>query len=589
MKADPATQADPKPSDIWLMWIWIYVIVPIFPLGILGFSFFGENSRQSVNGEQLIFVAICSALIYGLHKKKKWAWYLNWVGILAIASVPLKFGAVGGVLSGLWLWWNYLVWNRLKIRVFGSSKSPVSWRDLESVCFFNASSMLVKDENIEEKELDKIIFDEIRNKGWHLNQGQLNVVKLFIGGCYLLPTLRQHLIELGSIKSSSTQKKFNEINEVLSRHGMQFEDTPSIEDIKTWLNSDTTLKDSTENNHESNSSQDWGRKIDKISKDVDSKGTIDPNWKLAISEFDENRHAKTWKESLNAANGDQAVAKQNYLRVRALHFSELNGEALGLSRRAERPSSRPVVSEPTASKVKVGDGSSQSLLSRMSGEFVVVILVVALVIGIIYQEATKTNLPSTTATQASARPEALAFTDVGTAKNGARMSVSSRIRNAAGTGVTFELKRELQKSEIDQPSGRHYSRTVGNVELDCIDAEYYYSQERRLSERDEVVAHLDKVQEPAPFSNFISLEGFFHDWCEDANIQPKVYPVSGSVRVISENANIRDKPRVTGSQILRSVPKHSTFEPIGLVGEFYFVVDENGVGYISRRTVIHEQ
>ena len=114
MNTDPTAQAAHKPSDVWLMKIWTYVILPILPLGILGLSFFGEDSRGSINGEQFVFVAICVALIYGLHKKQKWAWYLNWVGILALAAIPVKFGAIGGALGALWVWWNYSAWKRLK-------------------------------------------------------------------------------------------------------------------------------------------------------------------------------------------------------------------------------------------------------------------------------------------------------------------------------------------------------------------------------------------------------------------------------------------------------------------------------------------
>jgi hypothetical protein len=115
MNSDPTTQAAHKPSDIWLMKIWTYVVLPIVPFGILGYSFFGEDSRGSLNGQQFIFVAICAALIYGLHKRQKWAWYFNLVGILALAAIPLKFGgAIGGALGGLWIWWNYSAWTRLK-------------------------------------------------------------------------------------------------------------------------------------------------------------------------------------------------------------------------------------------------------------------------------------------------------------------------------------------------------------------------------------------------------------------------------------------------------------------------------------------
>lgn len=103
-----------KSSDEWLMKIWTYAVLPIFPLAILGFSFFGQDSREPLNYEQYIFIASCVALIYGLHKKQKWAWYFNWVGILALAAIPLKFGAIGGALGGLWIWWNYSAWKRLK-------------------------------------------------------------------------------------------------------------------------------------------------------------------------------------------------------------------------------------------------------------------------------------------------------------------------------------------------------------------------------------------------------------------------------------------------------------------------------------------
>jgi hypothetical protein len=104
-----------KPSDAWLMKIWTYAILPIIPLGIIGLSFFGEGSRGSLAGEQFIFILFCSSLIYGLHKRQKWAWYVNWIAVLPLAVFPIKFGgAVGGIIGVFWIMWNLAAWRRLK-------------------------------------------------------------------------------------------------------------------------------------------------------------------------------------------------------------------------------------------------------------------------------------------------------------------------------------------------------------------------------------------------------------------------------------------------------------------------------------------
>lgn len=100
-----------KPSDEWLVKIWTYVVLPIFPIGMLLLT---ENS--GIHKQQFVFLAICVALIYGLHSKKMWAWWLNWIGILAVAAIPLKFGVLGGAVAGLWIGWNFVAWRRLKFR-----------------------------------------------------------------------------------------------------------------------------------------------------------------------------------------------------------------------------------------------------------------------------------------------------------------------------------------------------------------------------------------------------------------------------------------------------------------------------------------
>lgn len=104
-----------KSSDLWFMKVWVYVVLPIFPLGILAVVLLEKNSLAALNGQQVLFIFICAQLIYGLHRKKIWAWYLNWIGIFALAAVPTKFGgAVGGAIGGLWICWNFVAWGRLK-------------------------------------------------------------------------------------------------------------------------------------------------------------------------------------------------------------------------------------------------------------------------------------------------------------------------------------------------------------------------------------------------------------------------------------------------------------------------------------------
>jgi hypothetical protein len=103
-----------KPSDLWLMKIWNYMFLPLIPSTFVWLSFFDNSAPGSLNGEQFFLVSVSLALIFGLHKKMKWAWYLNWVAILPIAAIPLKFGAIGGAIGGLWIWWNFTAWKRLK-------------------------------------------------------------------------------------------------------------------------------------------------------------------------------------------------------------------------------------------------------------------------------------------------------------------------------------------------------------------------------------------------------------------------------------------------------------------------------------------
>lgn len=101
-----------KASDEWLMRIWTYVVLPALPALILVYVLFGKDG--DFNQQQLVFMAACAGLVYGLHIKNMWAWYINWLGILGLAAVLIKFGALGGILGALWVWWNFTAWKRLK-------------------------------------------------------------------------------------------------------------------------------------------------------------------------------------------------------------------------------------------------------------------------------------------------------------------------------------------------------------------------------------------------------------------------------------------------------------------------------------------
>lgn len=103
-----------RASDEWLMRIWTYVVLPALPALMFAYVLFGKDGN--FNHEQLVFMAACAGLTYGLHVKNMWAWYINWLGILALAGVLIKFGVFGGILGGLWVWWNFTAWKRLKSR-----------------------------------------------------------------------------------------------------------------------------------------------------------------------------------------------------------------------------------------------------------------------------------------------------------------------------------------------------------------------------------------------------------------------------------------------------------------------------------------
>lgn len=109
-------------TDRLLFVIWTYVIIPFALLLVV----YGVVEGGTINGQQMIFIFLCCGLIYGLHKKQKWAWYLSWPGLLAIAAIPFKFGAVGGLVGGGYLILATNSWINIKAAFNSDNKAKNS-------------------------------------------------------------------------------------------------------------------------------------------------------------------------------------------------------------------------------------------------------------------------------------------------------------------------------------------------------------------------------------------------------------------------------------------------------------------------------
>ena len=105
-----------KKIDVLFLRVWTYLILP---LPILLFFYSSLTQKINLNFGDLFMLVIYGGLAFGLHKKSKFAWYANWFFIIALASIPQKFivkeyGAIGGMLGGLWGVWLLMSWYRLK-------------------------------------------------------------------------------------------------------------------------------------------------------------------------------------------------------------------------------------------------------------------------------------------------------------------------------------------------------------------------------------------------------------------------------------------------------------------------------------------
>lgn len=109
--------------DMVFLRAWTYVILPLPVLYVL--YLFLTSQKVSLNGEAIFALLIYGGIAFGLHKRKKWAWYANCFLIFALAAIPTGFaakeyGAIGGILGGLWSAWLFTTWYRLKELFFNS-------------------------------------------------------------------------------------------------------------------------------------------------------------------------------------------------------------------------------------------------------------------------------------------------------------------------------------------------------------------------------------------------------------------------------------------------------------------------------------
>ena len=120
------TYLPPKKIDVLFLRVWTYLILP---LPILIFFYSSLTQKINLNFEALFALAMYGGLAFGLHKKSKFAWYANWFLILALGIIPMGFvakeyGAIGGVLGGLWAVWLCMTWYRLKQFFITRTPSP---------------------------------------------------------------------------------------------------------------------------------------------------------------------------------------------------------------------------------------------------------------------------------------------------------------------------------------------------------------------------------------------------------------------------------------------------------------------------------
>lgn len=118
-------EAPPTTARLGLKWMywWIYVTLPMGGLLGIMLSVNQPLSAAIMFPLSLFHIAVAS----GLHKKQYWAWRWNWLLVVVTwleISLPYRASDFGAFLfnypflmtasSLLWLWPNYIYWNRRK-------------------------------------------------------------------------------------------------------------------------------------------------------------------------------------------------------------------------------------------------------------------------------------------------------------------------------------------------------------------------------------------------------------------------------------------------------------------------------------------
>lgn len=145
------------------------------------------------------------------------------------------------------------------------------------------------------------------------------------------------------------------------------------------------------------------------------------------------------------------------------------------------------------------------------------------------------------------------------------------------------LRRALASQKMDETTGLPYEATIGALELNCLEREYYYSDERRTMGVS-TVRVIPFVQAWAPFSNFVSLEEAFDIVCNSRKISPVLHPRVGTVRVTSAMANVRDRASFKGSKVVAELPKGTVLPTTGRVSDYFQVRLQGGLHYLSRKS-----
>ena len=120
----------PKNKPLGTAWFksWNYFLLPLGVLSWLTIAFVSASRNTNLSIFSSFYTILLLMLIYGLHKREDWAWYLNWFQIVSgpvmglvniIFFVPKSDNYSTLIVElvfmfSLWLWANYVYWTKRK-------------------------------------------------------------------------------------------------------------------------------------------------------------------------------------------------------------------------------------------------------------------------------------------------------------------------------------------------------------------------------------------------------------------------------------------------------------------------------------------